>query len=77
MARVNKRRLPSPEDDFDPREFIKEIKEVEEDLLTEKMDIPEKIEAGLATDEEIQEHMRKDLDFFNEYFPGDDDGQNT
>jgi hypothetical protein len=74
MARSKKHRLPLPEDDFDPREFIKESEELEEDFLTERLDVPELIEAGIATDEEIQEHIQKDFDFLNEYFSGDNDG---
>jgi hypothetical protein len=39
-----------------------------EDFNTERMDMPERIEAGLATPREIEDHMRKDFEMFGEFF---------
>lgn len=42
--------------------------QLSEDILTEKYDLSERIEAGLATEEEIQEDMDKEIAFMNKYF---------
>lgn len=47
---------------------ILEMEELEDDLATEKMDMAERIEAGLATPEEIMEYMQQDAEFMNKYF---------
>jgi hypothetical protein len=38
------------------------------DIATKKMEIPEKIEAGLATEQEIEDYMQEDFDFINKYY---------
>ncbi len=41
--------------------------ELAEDKATEAMELTYKIEAGIATDEEIEEDEQKEFDFFNKY----------
>lgn len=41
--------------------------ELESDLLTQKMELTHKIEAGTATDEEIREDEEKEFEFFRKY----------
>jgi hypothetical protein len=41
--------------------------ELAEDINTQKMELSNKIEAGTATDEEIQEDEDKEMEFFNKY----------
>lgn len=43
-------------------------KQLEEDLNTEKHDLSERIEAGIASEEEIQEDMNKEMEMFAKYF---------
>lgn len=43
-------------------------KQLEEDLNTQKHDLSERIEAGIATDEEIQEDMNKEFEMFDKYW---------
>jgi len=38
-----------------------------EDVNTQKNEIPEKIEAGTATEEEVNEYMQQDFDYFSKY----------
>lgn len=42
--------------------------ELEEDINTQKAELSEKIEAGIATDEEINEAMQKEFEFAAKYF---------
>ena len=42
--------------------------ELEEDINTQKNELSEKMEAGTATDEEINEAMQKEFDFAAKYF---------
>ncbi len=42
--------------------------QLSEDILTEKYDLSERIEAGLATEEEMQEDMNNEMEFFAKYF---------
>jgi hypothetical protein len=42
--------------------------QLEEDINTEKNELSEKIEAGIATDEEINEAMQKEFEFAAKYF---------
>jgi len=42
--------------------------ELETDLLTQKMELTHKIEAGIATDEEIREDEQKEFEFAAKYF---------
>lgn len=46
---------------------IDTLLEVEEDLLTEKNDMANRIEAGIATPEEIENYMQEDFQFINKY----------
>ena len=41
--------------------------ELSEDINTQKMELTHKIEAGTATDEEIQEDENRDFEFFHKY----------
>jgi hypothetical protein len=41
--------------------------ELETDLRTQKMELPNKIEAGTATEEEIKADAKEDLQFFSKY----------
>lgn len=41
--------------------------QLSEDLRTEQMNIAERIEAGIATDEEINGYENEDFEFFNKY----------
>lgn len=41
--------------------------ELADDINTQKMELTNKIEAGTATDEEIQEDEQRDFEFFNKY----------
>lgn len=41
--------------------------ELSEDINTQKMELSYKIEAGTATDEEIQEDEEREFEFFNKY----------
>lgn len=41
--------------------------ELEDDILTQKNDLSYRIEAGIATDEEVNEAMDKELNFFSKY----------
>ena len=52
---------------YNDQEII-EMEELADDLGTEKMDMAERIEAGLATPEEIVEYMQQDADFMKKYF---------
>jgi len=47
-------------------EYFKAL-ELESDLLTQKMELTHKIEAGTATDEEIREDEEKEFEFFRKY----------
>ena len=42
-----------------------------EDLMTEKMDMQERIEAGIATQEQIEEYMSQDIAFMNATYDND------
>lgn len=42
--------------------------ELESDLLTQRMELTHKIEAGTATDEEIREDEQKEFEFAAKYF---------
>ncbi len=42
--------------------------QLEEDINTQKAELSEKIEAGIATDEEINEAMQKEFEFAAKYF---------
>lgn len=42
--------------------------QLECDMLTEKMEMPYKIEAGTATNKEVHDYMQKDFDFINTYY---------
>ena len=39
-----------------------------EDLATDKHDLSNRIEAGIATEQEIADDMAKEFDFFGKYF---------
>jgi len=42
--------------------------QLEQDIATEKNELSEKMEAGIATDEEIDEAMQKEFEFAAKYF---------
>lgn len=42
--------------------------QLEEDINTQKTDLSERIEAGIATDEEINKAMQKEFEFAAKYF---------
>lgn len=42
--------------------------ELEADLLTQKMELTNKIEAGIATEQEIDEAMQKEFEYAAKYF---------
>ena len=39
-----------------------------EDINTEKHDLQNRVEAGIATQEEIEKDMQQDIDFMNKYY---------
>lgn len=39
-----------------------------QDIMTEKMDVAERIEAGIATEEQINNYMQEDFNFINKYY---------
>ena len=41
--------------------------QLEDDINCQKNEIPLKIEAGIATDEEVNQYMQEDFDFFAKY----------
>ncbi len=43
--------------------------QLSEDIQTEKHDLSERIEAGMATKDEIQAGFDKEMEFFKTYFP--------
>lgn len=47
-------------------DYFKDL-QLAEDLNTQKMELTHKIEAGTATDEEIEQDEQKDFEFFNKY----------
>lgn len=41
--------------------------QLEQDIMTERMELTHKIEAGTATDEEMEQDEQKDMEFFTKY----------